>query len=62
MESHIDRLIENQKWPKQCKGINKYLLEIDLSTIINLKSIKKELLLCIIKIEIYKLVHLAALI
>ena len=43
-ESHIDKLIENQEWPRQCKDINKYLLETDLSTIINLKSIKKELL------------------
>ena len=43
-ESHIDKLIENQEWPRQCKDINKYLLETDISTIINLKSIKKELL------------------
>lgn len=43
-ESHIDKLIENQEWPRQCKDIDKYLLETDISTIINLKSIRKELL------------------
>lgn len=43
-ESHIDKLIEHQKWPSQCKDINKYLLETDVSTVIHLKSIKKELL------------------
>ena len=29
--SHINELIKNQKWPIQCKDINKYLLEIDLA-------------------------------
>lgn len=43
-ESHTDKLIESQKWPRQCKDINKYLLETDISPIINLKSIKNELL------------------
>lgn len=38
------KLIEHQKWPSQCKDINKYLLETDVSTVIHLKSIKKELL------------------
>lgn len=73
LESHIDKLIEHQKWPSQCKDINKYLLETDVSTVIHLKSIKKELLelyhvilkellLCIIKIETYKSVQLRAII
>lgn len=47
-ESYVDNLIENNYWPKQCKDINKYLFEIDLANIINVKSIKNELL------ELYK--------
>lgn len=47
-ESYVDNLIENNHWPKQCKDINKYLFEIDLANIINVKSIKNELL------ELYK--------
>lgn len=43
-DSYIDELIKNQEWPEQCRDISKYLLETDLSVIINLKSIKKELL------------------
>lgn len=47
-ESYVDNLIKSNNWPKQCKDINKYLFEIDLANIINVKSIKNELL------ELYK--------
>ncbi len=43
-DSYINKLIKNHKWPEQCKDINKYLFEMDLASLINLKSIKKELL------------------
>lgn len=42
--SYIEELIKNNRWPKQCTDINKYLFEIDLAELIELKSIKKELL------------------
>ncbi len=42
--SHINRLIDNHKWPEQCKDIDKYLFTIDLAEIIGLNSIKKDLL------------------
>lgn len=48
--SYIDEQIENQKWPRQCKDINKYLFEIDLSEIIGIPSIKDEL------IELYNVI------
>ena len=42
--SYIDEQIERKKWPEQCRDINKYLFEMDLSTLIELKPIKNELL------------------
>ena len=42
--SYIDKKIESNRWPKQCKDINKYLFEIDLATMIEEESIKDELL------------------
>lgn len=42
--NHINCLIELQRWPKQCKDINKYLFEFDLAEIIDTKSMKKTLL------------------
>lgn len=41
--SHIDKLIQNHTWPRQCKDMNKYLFEMDLAKIIRTKSIKKDL-------------------
>lgn len=43
-QDYINKLINNQKWPKQCTDINKYLLEMDLAPIIGLDSIKKDLI------------------
>ena len=42
--SHINELINDGYWPRQCKDINKYLLNTDLAKIIEVKSIKDELL------------------
>ena len=42
--AYVEENIKQGRWPKQCKNINKYLLEMDLAEIIALKSIKKELL------------------
>ena len=42
-KSYINEDINNQRWPKQCQDINKYLFDIDLSSIIGTKSIKEEL-------------------
>lgn len=42
--SHISKQIEYHQWPGQCMDINKYLFEIDLAEIINVKSIKSELI------------------
>lgn len=42
--SYIDEQIQNHIWPRQCKDINKYLFETDLAEIINVKSIKKDLI------------------
>ncbi len=42
--SYISEQIKHHKWPEQCKDIDKYLFEMDLAEIIELKSIKKELL------------------
>ena len=42
--SHIDKQIQNHTWPRQCKDINKYLLEMDLAEIIDTKSIRKDLM------------------
>ena len=47
-EKYINDLSLAQKWPKQCNDINKYLLEMDLATIIGVVSIKDTLT------EIYK--------
>ena len=46
-DSHINKLIENHNWPKQCKDIHKYLFEMDLAEFIGVDSIKNNL------IEIY---------
>jgi hypothetical protein len=43
-ESYVDNHIKNNSWPRQCKDINKYLFEMDLANIINVKSIKNKLL------------------
>lgn len=43
-EGYIKNQIENRHWPEQCTDIEKYLLEMDLAEIINLKSIKQELM------------------
>lgn len=43
-ESHINELIKNNEWPKQCTDINKYLFNMDLAKIIGLKSIKNKLI------------------
>lgn len=42
--SYIDKQIQNNTWPIQCKDINKYLFEMDLAEIIGTKSIKKDLI------------------
>ena len=41
---YINKLVECNKWPTQCRDIKKYLLDVDLSEIIGIKSIKNELL------------------
>lgn len=43
--SYVNRYINVGKWPVQCQDINKYLLDTDLAIIINLPSIKRELIL-----------------
>ena len=43
-ENYISTLIEKQNWPRQCNDINKYLFEIDLASIIGVKSIKDEII------------------
>lgn len=43
-KAYIEENIQKGRWPSQCRDINKYLLEMDLAEIIELKSIKKELL------------------
>lgn len=43
-ESYINKLIEYNEWPKQCTDINKYLFDMDLAKIINIKSIKDKLI------------------
>lgn len=48
-DSYVDEKIEYNVWPEQCRDINKYLFEIDLAEIINVKSIKNEL------IELYEI-------
>lgn len=42
--SHIGNIIERNRWPRQCRDINKYLFEIDLAEIIGLESIQEELI------------------
>lgn len=42
--SYTNEQIKHHKWPEQCKDIDKYLFGIDLASLIELKSIKKELL------------------
>jgi len=48
--NYINSKIKNGNWPRQCTDINKYLFNFYLENIINIKSIKKELL------EIYKVI------
>lgn len=43
-KAYIEENIKQKRWPGQCRDIDKYLLEMDLAEIIELKSIKKELL------------------
>ena len=43
-DSYTQKLIKEQRWPKQCNDINKYLFEIDLAEIIGVPSIKNDLL------------------
>ena len=43
-KSYVENNIRNRKWPRQCSDIEKYLLETDLASIIEVESIKKELL------------------
>lgn len=43
-DSYVKENIKKHIWPSQCTDINKYLLEKDLAEIIEVKSIKKELL------------------
>ncbi|MEG2322267.1 MAG: hypothetical protein RSB71_02140 [Bacilli bacterium] len=40
---YVKEEIDNRRWPKQCTDIEKYLLQMDLSKIIGLKPLKKEL-------------------
>lgn len=43
-KAYINEFIKNGQWPGQCRDINKYLLDIDLAELIELKSIKTRLL------------------
>ena len=43
-DSYKKEQVRNNKWPMQCRDINKYLLELDLAKIIGVKSMKAELL------------------
>lgn len=43
-KAYINDLIKKGQWPGQCRDINKYLLDMDLAEIIELKSIKSKLL------------------
>ena len=47
-DSYIKKLIANNEWPRQCRDINKYLFDVDLAKIIEVQSIKEQL------IELYK--------
>lgn len=47
-DSYVRGHIKNNRWPTQCTDMDKYLFEVDLAEIINVKSIKNEL------IELYK--------
>lgn len=42
--SYIDKKIENKGWPRQCRDINKFLIDMDLAETIGVDSIKNELL------------------
>ena len=46
--TYIDKEIEKERWPKQCRDISKYLFDIDLAEIIEVPSVKQEL------IDLYK--------
>lgn len=41
---YINKHVESRQWPTQCRSINKYLFEMDLASVIGLKSIRDELL------------------
>lgn len=43
-ENYIKKLINDNRWPRQCNDINKYMFDIDLAEIIGVKSIKNELI------------------
>jgi hypothetical protein len=43
-DSFIDNHKKSNEWPKQCNDIVKYLLDFDLAEVIELKSIKNDLL------------------
>lgn len=43
-KGYISDYIKSGNWPKQCKDMEKYLLDVDLAEVIGLKSIKAELL------------------
>ena len=42
--SYVNNKINDKKWPTQCTDINKYLFDIDLAKIIEVDSIKDELI------------------
>lgn len=43
-DSYIREQIKYDKWPKQCTDFNKYFIQTDLAQIINIPSIKKDLI------------------
>lgn len=43
-QAHIQKQIEYGKWPNQCTDISRYLIDFDLAEIIQLKSMKSDLL------------------
>ncbi len=43
-DCYVEKHVENRSWPSQCRDIQKFLFECDLSKIIGLDSIKDKLL------------------
>lgn len=43
-DSFVEMHVKYQSWPRQCTDINKYLLDLDLAEVIEVKSIRSELL------------------